>query len=116
MQENRQLVIENIIQILEDKKGENIEVFNLKNTDYFVDYVIITTAFVDKHALALLDSLKKDLKQKDETFFHVDEENPEWIVADLGDIIVHIFTENQRKKFNLEEFLSKMTTQKNQES
>lgn len=116
MQENRQLVIENIIQILEDKKGENIEVFNLKNTDYFVDYVIITTAFVDKHSLALLDSLKKDLKQKDETFFHVDEENPEWIVADLGDIIVHIFTENQRKKFNLEEFLSKMAAQKNQES
>ena len=60
--------------------------------------------------------MEKDLKQKDETFFHVDEENPEWIVADLGDIIVHIFTENQRKKFNLEEFLSKMATQKNQES
>ena len=116
MQKNRQQTINLIKQILENKKGENIEIFNLKDTDYFVDHVIIATAFVDKHALALLDSLKKELKQKGESFFHIDEENPNWIVADLGDIIVHIFTENQRKKFNLEEFLAKMAMQKNQDS
>ncbi|MDE5925331.1 MAG: RsfS/YbeB/iojap family protein, partial [Helicobacter sp.] len=28
--------------------------------------------------------------------------------VDLGDIIIHLFTENQRKKFNLEEFLQKL--------
>ena len=53
--------------------------------------------------------MKKDLKQKGESFLNIEEENPNWIVADLGDIIIHLFTENQRKKFNLEEFLSKIT-------
>lgn len=112
MQENREKIIQNIVQILEDKKGENIEVFNLQGTDYFVDFVVIATALIDRHALALLDELKKQLKEKGEQFYHIDDENPDWIVADLGDVIVHLFTENQRKKFNLEEFLQKMQKEK----
>lgn len=112
MQENRQETIEAIYQIIEDKKGEDIEIFNLKDTDYFVDFVVIATALIDRHAMALLEELKKQLKAKGESFFHIDEENPDWIVIDLGDIIVHLFTENQRKKFNLEEFLKKMLQEK----
>lgn len=99
--------VERIKGILENKKAECIEVFDVKDTDYFVDYVIIATALVDKHGLSLLDELKTQLKPE-ENFYHVDEENPHWIVADLGDIIIHLFTENQRKKFNLEEFLRKI--------
>ncbi|WP_297814292.1 ribosome silencing factor [uncultured Helicobacter sp.] len=112
MQENRQEIIKEICQIIEEKKGENIEVFNLKETDYFVDFVVIATALIDRHSLALLEELKKQLKVKGESFFHIDEENPDWIVIDLGDIIIHLFTENQRKKFNLEEFLQKILQKK----
>lgn len=112
LQENRQEVLNAIRQIIEEKKGENIEVFNLKETDYFVDFVVIATALVDRHAMALLEELKKQLKLKGEKFFHIDEENPDWIVIDLGDIIIHLFTENQRKKFNLEEFLQKLLQNK----
>lgn len=101
-----------ICRLIEDKKGENIETFDLRESDYFVDYVVIATALVDKHALALLDTLKTELKKEGITFFNIDDENPDWIVADLGDIIVHLFTENQRKKFNLEEFLQKMAKPK----
>lgn len=96
--------VSRIVEILDDKKAENIEVFDLKGSDYFVDYVIIATALADKHASALLETLKTDLKPEGETFLMIDE-SEDWIVADLGDILVHIFTENHRKKFNLEEFL-----------
>ncbi|MCH5322641.1 MAG: ribosome silencing factor [Helicobacter sp.] len=106
--EQRQKILQKIHSLLDEKKAENIETFDLKDTDYFVDYVIIATALVDKHALSLLDTLKKELKACGEKFLHIDEENPDWIVADLGDILVHLFTENQRKKFNLEEFLITM--------
>ena len=106
--EQRQKILQKIHSLLDVKKAENIETFDLKDTDYFVDYVIIATALVDKHALSLLDTLKKELKACGEKFLHIDEENPDWIVADLGDILVHLFTENQRKKFNLEEFLITM--------
>ncbi len=96
--------VHNIVNTLENKKGESIEIFDLRQSSYFVDFVVLVSAFVDKHALALLDSLKEDLKPKGEEFLNI-EEGSDWIAIDLGDIIIHIFTEGHRRKFNLEEFL-----------
>ncbi|TLE01738.1 ribosome silencing factor [Helicobacter muridarum] len=98
--------------LLEDKKGEDIEVFDLRDKDYIVDSVIIVSAMIGKHAFALLDHLKNELKPKGEVFYATDEESEDWIIADLGDIMIHIFTPNHRKKFNLSEFLG--TLNKNQ--
>ncbi|MGP1579605.1 MAG: ribosome silencing factor [Wolinella sp.] len=101
----REVIIQKIVEILDSKKGENIEVFELKGSDYLVDYVVIATALADKHATALLDALKSELKPLGESFYAT-EESDDWIVADLGDIMIHLFTEAHRKKFNLEEFLA----------
>lgn len=94
-----------IIDLLDSKKADNIALFDLKDSGYITQYVIIATSLADKHSFALLDYLKSELKPKGETFYSVDEESGDWIIADLGDIMVHIFTENHRKKINLEEFL-----------
>lgn len=101
-----------IVEILDSKKAENIELFDLSGSDYLVDYVVIATALADKHAASLLDTLKTELKPKGETFYAT-EESDNWIVTDLGDIMIHLFTENHRKKFNLEEFLAGLKKEKN---
>ena len=95
-----------IINLLDSKKAENISLFDLKDSGYITQYVIIATSMADKHSFALLDYLKSELKLRGEVFYCTDEESGDWIIADLGDIMVHIFTQNHRKKFNLEEFLS----------
>lgn len=95
-----------IIKLLDEKKAENIELIDLREKDYITDCVIIATALVGKHSFALLDTLKTELKAQGENFYGTEEESEDWIIADLGEIMVHIFTENHRKKFNLEEFLS----------
>ena len=105
--------IEGIIKLLDDKKGENIEFIDLKGSDYFVDYVIIATTLADRHGIALLDMLKTELKPKGETFLNVDESD-DWIVIDLGDMLIHLMSEHQRKKFNLEEFLKNLKASKRQ--
>lgn len=97
--------IDFIVEKLSDKKAEDIECIDVSNQEYIVDYVIIATAMVGRHTYALLDMLKTELKPKGETFYAVDEESEDWVVIDLGDIMIHLFTENHRKKFNLEEFL-----------
>ncbi|WP_104696820.1 MULTISPECIES: nicotinate (nicotinamide) nucleotide adenylyltransferase [unclassified Helicobacter] len=96
-----------IIQKLSDKKAEAIECIDVRDKDYIVDYVIIATAMVGRHTYALLDMLKTELKPRGENFYAVDEESEDWIVVDLGDIMIHLFTQNHRNKFNLEEFLLK---------
>lgn len=98
--------LEVIINLLDSKKAENIALFDLRESPYITSFVVIATSLADKHSFALLDTLKTELKAQGETFYSTDEDSGDWIIADLGDIMIHIFTENHRKKFNLEEFLS----------
>lgn len=98
--------LEVIINLLDSKKAENIALFDLRETPYITSFVVIATSLADKHSFALLDTLKAELKANGEIFYSTDEDSGDWIIADLGDIMIHIFTENHRKKFNLEEFLS----------
>lgn len=98
--------IEKITQVLDKNKAENIEAFDLRDKNYFVDYAVIASSLGPKHTLALLDYLKKELKPA-ETFNNVDE-SPEWIVIDLGDILIHIMTPEYRVKYDMESFLSSL--------
>ena len=103
--------IQNIKAILEDKKADDVEIFDLTSKDYLVDYVVIATTLNPKHANALLDYLKIDLKPKGEEFLRVDEDD-NWTVIDLGDIFIHLMSEKYREKYNIEEFLESFAKQK----
>lgn len=98
--------------LLEEKKGEDIEVFDLSGRDYIVEKVLIVSAMIGRHSHALLDHLKTELKPQGEIFYATEEESEDWLIADLGDIMIHIFTPNHRKKFNLEEFLNTLIASK----
>jgi ribosome silencing factor RsfS/YbeB/iojap len=102
--------IEKIEKVLDEKKALDIESFDLKESDYFVDAVVIATTMGQKHGFALLDELKKKLKPE-ENFLFV-EESDDWIVVDLGDILIHIMSEEYRAKYQLEEFLKKFNKEK----
>lgn len=99
--------VKNIVQILDDKKAENIEVFDLKSNDYMVDYVVVATTLNSKHAASLLTFLKEGLKPQKEEFIRVDEDD-NWTVIDLGDIFIHLMSEKYREKYSMEEFLNEL--------
>ncbi|MCR6590819.1 Iojap protein [Campylobacter insulaenigrae] len=96
--------IDNIVKILDDKKADFIEIFDMQNKDYFVKFVVIATTMGERHALSLLDDLKTNLKNKGEEFLNI-ESSEEWTAIDLGDILIHLMSENYRQKYNIEDFL-----------
>ncbi|MBS4236293.1 ribosome silencing factor, partial [Campylobacter vulpis] len=96
--------IATISQILDEKKAEEIEVFDMREGEYFVSFVIIATTLGEKHALSLIDELKTKLKTKGEEFLNV-ESSEEWSVIDLGDILIHLLSPQYRKIYQLEELL-----------
>jgi len=102
--------LEKISVCLDKNKAESIEIFNLTGKDYFVDQVVIATSLNSKHTEALLNYLKNELKPE-ETFLGTDVSD-EWVVADLGDILIHIMTPEYRVKYNMEEFLSEISSLK----
>ncbi|WP_321777577.1 nicotinate (nicotinamide) nucleotide adenylyltransferase [Sulfurimonas sp.] len=98
--------IEQITNSLDKHKAEGIEVFDLRDKNYFVDYAIIASSLGTRHTPALLNHLKDDIKPA-EKFNNVDESG-DWIVIDLGDILIHIMTPEYRVKYDMESFLSSL--------
>ena len=99
--------IDAIVELLDSKKGSQIEVFDLADTNYIAKAVVLANSLGGKHTVALLDHLKKDLKPLGEEFLHTDETD-DWVVADLGDIIIHIMTPEYRQRYSLETFLAEL--------
>jgi len=96
--------IQKITEVLDTNKAEAIEVFDLREKNYFVDYAIIASSLGTKHTTALLNHLKTELKPE-ENFNNVDESG-DWVVVDLGDILIHIMTPEYRIKYDMENFLN----------
>lgn len=99
--------LEKIAAVLNDKKAENVEVIDVTSKDYIVDYVVIATTLNSKHAYSLLTYLKNELKPDGEEFLRVDEDD-EWTIIDLGDVFIHLMSENYREKYSIEEFLGEL--------
>ena len=100
-----ELRIKKIIEVLDFNKAEDIEVFDLTDKGYISNNVIIATALNTKHSIALLSHLKEDLKPLGEEFVRT-EEDGDWTIVDLGDILIHIMTQTYRDMYTLEDFLS----------
>lgn len=97
--------IKRIVEVLDSKKAEDIEVFDLTGKGYITNQVIIATALNNKHSIALLTHLKDELKPAGEEFVRT-EEDGDWTIVDLGDILIHIMTQSYRDIYSLEQFLS----------
>ncbi len=102
--ENR---IKKITAILDEKKAENIETIDLTGKGYLVDQVVIATTLNGKHAYSLTNYLKDGLKPDGEEFLRIDETD-DWTIIDLGDILIHLMSEQYREKYQIEEFLDEI--------
>lgn len=99
--------VESIVSILDDKKAEEIEVFNLEEADYIAKRVVIANSLNGKHTLALFDHLKVGLKAHGDAILASDTSD-DWAVADLGDILIHIMIPEYRQRYSLEQFLNEL--------
>lgn len=99
--------VKNIVDILDDKKADEIEVFNLEEADYIAKRVVIANSLNGKHTLALFDHLKVGLKAKGDAVLASDVSD-DWVVADLGDILIHVMVPEYRQRYSLEQFLAEL--------
>lgn len=106
--------IERIVNKLDQKKASEIEVFDLEEVDYIAKRVVLTTSLGGKHSTSLAQHLKDELKPLGEEFLHIDE-SEDWVVIDMGDILIHIMNSEARQTYSLEEFLTEIGNRKKEE-
>lgn len=89
---------------LEDVKAKDIEVINTSKLSALFDRVIIATGDSNRHVKSLARSVHDKAREADVQVIGIEgEETGEWVLVDLGDIVVHVMQPAVRAYYNLEE-------------
>lgn len=86
-----------------DKKALNVRILEIKRLSSIADYLVLASGRSDKQVQAIAESVKVGLKPIDPALDIEGMDSGRWVVIDFGDIIVHVFQEEVRALYNLDE-------------
>jgi ribosome-associated protein len=93
-----------VLDALEDVKGFDILVFNTARMPTMFERVIIASGTSVTQVKALADRVREKVKEAGGRVYGVEgERGGEWVLVDLGDVVVHIMHPTVREFYNLEE-------------
>ena len=99
-----------IVDIVEDKQASDILLLDIREQSSLADYFIIATVNNERQAKAIEDDLLRQLRMKQQVrplgIEGVDSRGGGWALLDYGDVVIHLFTEEMRLHYNLEELWS----------
>ena len=94
-----------IAHCMDDKKALDIRIINLKNIKNSVtDYFVLATGNSNVHIDAIAEGIQDDVYKKyhERPWSKEGIENSEWILIDFVNVVAHVFDENKRSLYNLE--------------
>ena len=88
---------------LDDDKAQAVTVINLSGKSSIADYMVIASGTSSRQVAAIADHLVERLKAAGETHINTDGKSQgDWVLIDIGDVIVHVFRPEVREFYNLE--------------
>ena len=92
-----------VVHTLSEKQGENIVSIDMRAVNPFTDYFVIATAKNVRHAGTLADYVNEAAEKAGYSVRTVEgDKNSTWILADIREVVVHIFTEEARAQYRLD--------------
>ena len=92
-----------IIDALEDKKAENIQIIDISEISSVADYFVITNGTNRSQVQALADNVEEKLGKKGIYPKQIEGySNANWILLDYADIVIHVFDRESRGFYDLE--------------
>jgi ribosome-associated protein len=93
-----------VLEALEDVKGRDIQVFNTARLPSMFERVVIASGDSNRQVKALSHRVQQRVRELGARVYGVEgERNGEWVLVDLGDVVVHIMHPAVRSFYNLEE-------------
>jgi len=101
---NEKELVKAIVNILDNKKAQDIKIVNLDGLSTLADYFVVCSGRSTTQVKALFDYLDEEM-EKQEVYMIRGEGKQEgkWAVADFGDVIVHIFHVETREAYQFDE-------------
>jgi ribosome-associated protein len=102
---NADQLITNILEGIEDVKGQHINILDLRDLENTVcDYFIICEGTSNTQVNAIVNSVQKKVSKatKDKPWHIEGSENAEWVLMDYVNVVVHVFQKHIREYYDIE--------------
>ena len=102
---NNDDLLANIILGIEEVKGEDINILDLREIDNSAcDYFVICNGNSNTQVNAIMNSVQKTVSKsiKDKPWHVEGSDNSEWILMDYVNVVVHVFQKHIREYYNIE--------------
>lgn len=102
---NADQLITQIIKAIEDVKGQEIKILDLRDIENTVcDYFVICSGTSNTQVNAIVSTVQKNVSKalKDKPWHVEGEENAEWVLIDYVNVVVHVFQKHIREFYDIE--------------
>lgn len=87
-----------------DKKAKDILMLDIRQRSTFAEFFVICSGETDRHLKAIVEEVHQAISEEGETLLHQEGTiDSGWVLLDFGDVIVHVFSPQQREYYALEE-------------
>lgn len=97
-----EVVLEAVVKAADDINGKDIVALNVKGISILSEYQVIVTAGSSRQTNAIAHAVIQDAAKFGIDAVMEGQADGNWLLVDLGDIIVHVFDEENRHNYNLE--------------
>lgn len=92
---------------LDSKKGQDIKVLKTEELTTLADYFVLCTATSSTQVKAMSDACEEAMEKRGEQAHHIEgHRDGTWLLMDFSSVVVHVFTEEARKFYDLERLWS----------
>lgn len=99
--------LEVIVKAADSKRAHNIVALNVHEVSLMADYFVIMDAASNRQVKSIADEVADQAEEAGISVKEVEgKDTANWILLDLGDVIVHVFQEDEREYYNLEKLWS----------
>ena len=96
--------VKDILRALHDKKAVDVLVLDVRHVVSYTDFMVLCSGTSSTHVGTLVSSAEDALKPKERPVYKNSSKDNSWWILDFVDIVVHVFKEDARVFYNLEEF------------
>ena len=97
-------LVKTIVAALEEIKARDVEVLDVRKISTLFDRMIIASGDSTRQTKAIANNVAEKVKAAGGSVYGIEgEETGEWILVDLGDVLVHVMQSGTRAHYNLEE-------------